>query len=75
MTLDRFIKVLDRLPKKLLAGEQNKEVADFYNKIKWRPTSFVVERVEAVDIEIPDDVYSGKISYEEFKDKECRIST
>lgn len=75
MTLDRFIKVLDRLPKKLLDGEQNKEVADFYNKIKWRPTSFVVERVEAVDVEIPDDVYSGKISYEEFKDKECRIST
>lgn len=75
MTLDKFIKVLDRLPKKLLDGEQNKEVADFYNKIKWRPTSFVVERVEAVDIAIPDDVYSGKISYEEFKDKECRIST
>lgn len=75
MTLDKFIKVLDRLPKKLLAGEQNKEVVDFYNKIKWRPTSFVVERVEAVDVEIPDDVYSGKISYEEFKDKECRIST
>lgn len=75
MTLDMFIKVLDRLPKKLLDGEQNKEVADFYNKIKWRPTSFVVERVEAVDIAIPDDVYSGKISYEEFKDKECRIST
>ena len=75
MTLDTFIKVLDRLPKKLLDGEQNKEVADFYNKIKWRPTSFVVERVEAVDIAIPDDVYSGKISYEEFKDKECRIST
>lgn len=75
MTLDRFIKVLDRLPKKLLAGEQNKEVVDFYNKIKWRPTSFVVERVEAVDVAIPDDVYSGKISYEEFKDKECRIST
>lgn len=75
MTLDKFIKVIDRLPKKLLGGEQNKEVADFYNKIKWRPTSFVVERVEAVDIAIPDDVYSGKISYEEFKDKECRIST
>lgn len=67
--------MLDRLPKKLLAGEQNKEVADFYNKIKLYPTSFVVERVEAVDIAIPDDVYSGKISYEEFKDKECRIST
>lgn len=75
MTLERFIKVIDRLPKKLLAGEQNKEVVDFYNKIKWHPTSFVVERVEAVDIAIPDDVYSGKISYEEFKDKECRIST
>lgn len=75
MTLDRFINVLDKLPKKLLAAEQNKEVVDFYNKIKWYPTSFVVERVEAVDIDIPDDVYSGKISYEEFKDKECRIST
>lgn len=67
--------MLDRLPKKLLAGEQNKEVAYFYNKIKLYPTSFVVERVEAVDIAIPDDVYSGKISYEEFKDKEFRIST
>ncbi len=75
MTLDEFIKVLDRLPKKLLAEEQNKEVVDFYNKIKWYPTSFIVERVEAVDVDIPDDVYSGKISYEEFKDKECRIST
>lgn len=75
MALDEFIKVMDRLPKKLLTGEQNKEVVDFYNKIKWYPTSFIVERVEAVDVVIPDDVYSGKISYEEFKDKECRIST